>query len=130
MTLHDAVAGYIDTVTSGQFDMPRRKVADDLRALLAEHPAAGPAPVAPGPAPVAGDPGPAGTPEYAILSFRDGLEPVDSLDEAIEQMRMFWRKPGRARIMHRLAWATDWAPLAPETEGPALDAGMPRAAAA
>lgn len=121
MTLHEAVAGYIETVTSGQFDMPRRKVADDLRALLAEHPAADEAAVEPDPVPVPDlAAGPVGGPEYAILSFRDGLEPVDSLEEALEQMRMIWRKPGRARIMHRHAWATDWVPLEPEAAGPAL----------
>jgi hypothetical protein len=124
MSLHDAVAGYIETVSSGHYDMPRRKVAEDLRALLAQyHPAADPTPAEPEHAPAtAGDPGAAGASEYAILSFRDGLEPVDSLEEANEQMTMIWRKPGRARIMHRRAWATDWAPLEPDAAGPELAA--------
>lgn len=102
--------------------MPRRKVADDLRALLARYSAADPAPMATDPTPQSSDPGLSGSSEYAILSFRDGLDPVDSLEEANEQMRMIWRKPGRARIMQRLAWATDWAPLEPDAAGPELAA--------
>lgn len=111
MSLHAAVAGYIDTLSAGHFDVPRRRVADDLRALLTEHPAA----------PAAGTPGVAAT-EYAVLSLRDGLSPVDSLEEALEQMTVLWPKPGRARIIHRLAWATEWTPLAPDAAGPALTA--------
>ena len=38
---------------------------------------------------------------WAILYFLDGLEPVDSLEEADEQMRMLWQKARRARIVHR-----------------------------
>ena len=110
MSLHAAVAGYIDALSAGHFDVPRRRVADDLRALLAEHPAA----------PAAGIPGVAT--EYAILSFRDGLDPVGSLVEAEERMKVLWLKPGRARIVHRTAWATGWEPLDPSADGPSLAA--------
>jgi hypothetical protein len=116
--LRSDVEAYIEKMAAGGYDVPRRTVVADLRAILAAVPdhesvTAG-APALPLPVP--------GTTEYAILSFRDGLEPVDSLDDAEEQMRMFWRKPGRARILHRQAYATEWAALYPEADGPALAA--------
>jgi hypothetical protein len=113
VTLRTALEELIETVAAGQFDIPRRRVADELRAILAANPDEHP-----------GATGPAaqGGPEYAILSFRDGLEPVDSLEEAKDQMRMFWQKPGRARIMHRHVAATGWEPLEPDADGPALEA--------
>ena len=113
MTLRTALEEFIGTVAAGQFDIPRRRVADELRAILAAHPEE---------QPDAGGPALQGGPEYAILSFRDGLEPVDSLEEARDQMLMFWQKPGRARIMHRHVAATGWEPLEPDAEGPALEA--------
>lgn len=107
--LQSAIEAYIESLAAGGPDLPRQTIVDDLRALLDEAPDAG----------AHGLPG--GT-EYAILSFRDGLEPVDSLEEATDQMRIFWQKPGRARIMHRQAFATGWAALDPAAEGPAIEA--------
>lgn len=107
--LRSAIEGYIEALAAGGYDMPRRAIVDDLRALLAASPDTE----------STGLPG--GT-EYAILSFRDGLEPVDSLEEAEDQMRIFWQKPGRARIVHRSFFTTEWAPLNPAAEGPALEA--------
>lgn len=94
--LRSAVEAYLATL-----DPSLCEVADQLRSILAATPDGG-------------------APEYAVYSLRDGLEQVDSLEEAEEQMDMFFRKPGRARIMHRLA--TGWTPLDPAAEGPLLEA--------
>lgn len=118
--LHSAVEDYIEELATGRHDVPLRKVVADLRALLAASPEqAVTASAVPAPSPAAF---PVAATEYAILSFRDGLEPVDSLEDAEEQMRMFWRKPGRARILHRQAYATDWSALDPAADGPAVEA--------
>lgn len=94
MSLRSDIEAYVATL-----DPSLGEVADRLRAILAAVPSRG-------------------TREYAVLSLRDGLEPVDSLEEAQEQMDMFFRKPGRARIVHRLAFATEWTALDPAAEGP------------
>ncbi|HEX9089541.1 MAG TPA: hypothetical protein VF867_18770 [Arthrobacter sp.] len=125
-SLQAALEAYIETVSAGRYDIPRRNVADDLRALLAGIPAPELLP-GPAPEPMSGlHPVPVdgltASTAYAILSLRDGLEPMDDLAEADDHMRMFFRKPGRARIMHRSLYATGWAPLDPSAEGPALQA--------
>jgi hypothetical protein len=94
MSLRSDIEAFVATL-----DPSLGEVADGLQAILDAAPSRG-------------------TREYAVLSLRDGLEPVDSLEEAQEQMDMFFRKPGRARIMHRLVLATEWAALDPAAEGP------------
>lgn len=98
MSLRSDIEVYVATL-----DPSLGEVAGQLRAILAAAPSRG-------------------TREYAVFSLRDGLEPVDSLEEAQEQMDMFFRKPGRARIVHRLAFATEWTAMDPAAEGPLLAA--------